>query len=241
VTEIPEHLLRRSKERRAALSGEGGAEPTTAEPESGTAQAAAVVTETPSAGAVVPAGGAPETQAGGGAAGGRRTGVPTVAEPAPAPRIGPTRGRIPIWIMPVLVALPLWGIVYLGAFGSRVKANANDPVTKGGTLFATSCSSCHGSNGEGGVGPQLNGGEVLKVWPNIKDHLSWVKTGGAPFVGKTIGAINIPVPPNNVMPAFGTAFGGALTDDQVAQVVCYERVAFGGEKESLKNCPGFEG
>jgi mono/diheme cytochrome c family protein len=235
VTEIPEHLLRRSKERRAALSGEGGAE--------ATEQAAATVAETPRASPPVPAGSAtPETQAGAGG-GGPATGVPAVAAtPAPAPRIGPTRPGVPIWIMPVLVALPLWGIIYLGAFGSRAKANSSDPVTVGGSLFLANCSSCHGAGGDGGVGPALSGGEVLRVWPKVADHVKWVQTGGAPYVGKTIGVNQkIPVPANNVMPAFSQANGGTLTDAQIAQVVCYERVAFGGEKESVANCPGFTG
>ncbi|MHB8465587.1 MAG: LCP family protein, partial [Acidimicrobiales bacterium] len=58
MTEIPEHLLRRSKERRAALSGEGAPE--------ATAEAAATVAEAPRAAPPVPVGAAPDTQASGG-------------------------------------------------------------------------------------------------------------------------------------------------------------------------------
>jgi len=234
VTEIPEHLLRRSRERRAALSGAEGAEGEAAPAE----QAAAVTAETPKAAAPVLAGAAtPATQAGGGAgrAGGGR--APVAAEPDALPRLTPARPRTPFWILPVLVALPIWGIVYLGAFGSRSKPNANDPVTAGAVLFTNNCATCHGANGEGGVGPQLNSGQVLKVWPNLADHINWVHTGGAPYVGKTIGAINIPVPANNVMPPFGMDHGGPLTDQQIKDVVCYERVDFGGAPENAQNCP----
>jgi mono/diheme cytochrome c family protein len=228
VTEIPEHLLRRSKERRAALEGDATAEATG-------------VTSATSGTAPVPAGpaaAAPATQAGGAGGLTPTTGRPVVDRQPDKPRVGPTRAGVPLWIMPVLIALPLWGIVYLGAFGSRAKANANDPVTLGAAVFAANCSTCHGASGEGGgTGPRLNGGEVLRVWPNLKDHIAWVHTGGAPFVGKTIGATHIPVPANNVMPAFA----GTLSDDQIAQVVCYERVSFGGEAESATNCPGFTG
>ena len=228
MTEIPEHLLRRSRERRAALGGEGGSEASTAE-------AAAVTAETPRAAAPVLA--PPPTQTGG--AGGA---VPTRSVPAAAPepelpRMGATRTKIPVWVMPVLAALPLWGIIYLGAFGPRQKASANDPVVLGGGIYAANCSSCHGSNGEGGVGPKLSGGEVVKTWPKTADHVSWVQTGGTPYVGKTYGATNHPVPANNIMPAFK----GTLTDDQIAQVVCYERVSMGNEAESAANCPGSGG
>lgn len=233
MTEIPEHLLRRSRERRAALSG--GDEATTG---AATAEAAAVTAESPKSTApVVAPSAAPATSAGG--AGGA---APTATPPAPAevpdqPRIGPTRTKIPLWVMPVLAALPLWGIVYLGAFGPRQKASANDPVTVGGQLFAANCSSCHGANGEGGVGPKLSGGEVVKTWPKVADHVSWVRTGGAPFVGKTYGAQGHSVPANNVMPAFQ----GTLSDTQIIQVVCYERVALGNEAETPANCPGSGG
>lgn len=232
MTEIPEHLLRRSKERRAALSGEGGGEGAA----EATAEATAAVAETPRAAPPVPVEGAPQTQASGG--GGAVTGVPRVAAPvpAPAPRLGPTRPGIPLFAVALLVALPLWGIIYLGAFGSRSKSTG-DPVNVGGTIFLANCSTCHGANGEGGVGPKLSGGEVLKVWPKVADHIAWVKSGGAPYVGKTIGATHVPVPPNNVMPGFGAS----LTPDQINDVVCYERVAFGNEKETTANCPGFTG
>jgi mono/diheme cytochrome c family protein len=238
VTEIPEHLLRRSRERRAALSGGDEATTESATSETATAEAAAVTAESPrSAAPVVAASGAPATRTGGAGGAG-----PTAATPAPAevpdqPRIGPTRTKIPLWVMPVLAALPLWGIVYLGAFGPRQKASANDPLTLGGQLFAANCSSCHGANGEGGVGPKLSGGEVVKTWPKVADHIAWVHTGGAPFVGKTYGAQGHSVPANNIMPAFQ----GTLSDTQIIQVVCYERVALGNEAETPTNCPGSGG
>ena len=231
MTEIPEHLLRRSRERRAALGGDGGEQAATAE-------ATAVTAETPKATAAVVASSAPPaTQAGGGGGMEPAVGTSVTTPDAEAPRIGPTRTKIPLWVMPLLAALPLWGIIYLGAFGNRNPAAANDPAVVGGQLFAANCSSCHGANGEGGVGPKLAGGEVVKTWPKVADHVSWVRTGGTPFIGKTYGAQGHTVPANNVMPAFA----GTLTDTQIAQVVCYERVSMGNEPESATNCPGFGG
>jgi mono/diheme cytochrome c family protein len=126
--------------------------------------------------------------------------------------------------MPVLVALPVWAFIYLGAFGSRTNAAANDPVARGNIVFHTAgCSGCHGANGEGGVGPALAGGDAVRTFPNIADHISWVHTGGAPFIGKTYGAQGHTVSPNNVMPAFGQDHGGPLTDQQIQDVVAYER------------------
>jgi mono/diheme cytochrome c family protein len=227
VTEIPEHLLARSRERRAALTGtEAGAG-------EATSQASAAAAETPKAASPVPA--TPQTVVGGG---GGVEGPPRVADapvPEMAPRLRPTRVKAPMWIIPVLAALPLWAILYLGAFGNRVKASANDPVTLGGALYVANCATCHGANGEGGVGPQLNGGEVLKQWPKLADHISWVHTGGSAHIGQTIGGVVVTT--GNAMPAFGQTNGGNLTDAQIADVVCYERVTFGGAKEVAANCP----
>jgi mono/diheme cytochrome c family protein len=221
VTEIPEHLLRRSKERRAALSGEGTA----------TEEAAAVTAETPRAAAPVRASAPPATQAAGGAPPGR-TPAPGPGPASPPPRFRPTRTKTPLWVMPVLVLLPLWGIVYLGAFGSRAKVASNSPVTVGAGIYTSiGCAGCHGANGEGGVGPQLNNGAVLKQWPNLQDHINWVHTGGATHIGQTIGGVVVTA--SNAMPAFN----GVLKDTEIADVVCYERVTFGGAAANTSNCP----
>jgi len=227
VTEIPEHLLRRSKERRAALSGEGATEEASA---TATEQARATVTETPGAAAPVRATAPPAAQPGGAAPPGR---PPAPEAPAaPEPRFRPTRVKTPVWAASLLVLLPLWGIVYLGAFGSRAKVAVNSPVTAGGAIYnSAGCAGCHGAAGQGGVGPQLANGAVLKQWPQVQDHINWVKTGGATHIGETIGGVVVTAA--NAMPGFGST----LTNAQVADVVCYERVNFGGAAADSSNCP----
>ena len=117
------------------------------------------------------------------------------------------RTRIPAWVMPVLVFLPFWGILYAGAFGSHEKPKVVDPLVLGQQVFASAgCSSCHGAQGQGAVGPKLAGGEAVKTFPNEADHITWVHTGGAPFIGKGYGDPDRDggqhtVSPNNVMPA----------------------------------------
>ncbi len=221
MTEIPEHLLARSRERRAALGGETATE-----------EAAAVTAETPRSAAPARATAPPATAAGGSTPPARPT-VPAAPPAAPPqPRFGPTRTKTPPWAIALLASLALWAVVYVGAFGSRTSAAATSPVTVGGGVYnSAGCAGCHGSNGEGGVGPQLNGGEVLKQWPVLQDHINWVHTGGATHIGQTIGGVV--VTPSNAMPAFG----GTLSDAQIADVVCYERVTFGGAPANSTNCP----
>ena len=221
MTEVPEHLLRRARERRAALTG-GGA-PAESAPESAPAEAE----EGEGAGAP----GTAVEPAARGAAPAAAPAAEVVAEPevtqSPAyiALQQQRRTRIPAWVMPVLVFLPFWGILYAGAFGSHEKPKVVDPLVLGQQVFATAgCSSCHGAQGQGAVGPKLAGGEAVKTFPNEADHITWVHTGGAPFIGKGYGDPDRDggqhtVSPNNVMPAFG----GTLSDAQIAAVVKYER------------------
>ena len=221
MTEIPEHLLRRSRERRAALSGETATE-----------EAAAVTAEAPRAAAPARASAPPATEVGSAAPPARPAPPPPVAAPEPEPRFRPTRVKTPLWAVGLLALLPLWAIVYIGAFGNRSSSAANSPVTAGALVFNTAgCAGCHGANGEGGVGPQLNGGEVLRQWPVLQDHINWVKTGGAAHIGQTIGGVV--VTPGNAMPGFA----GTLTEAQIEDVVCFERVQFGGAPPNASNCP----
>src|SRR5687767_8868217 len=162
VTEVPEHLLQRSRERRAAL-GLGGDAGEAAE---GSAPAPAT------AAAAAPAGG--EVAA---------AEVAAAALPAPVitapPRPPVPKTRIPSWVLPVLVSLPVWGFFYVGAFGGRTEAGHASPAEQAPALYASSCASCHGAAGGGGVGPKLSGGDVAKTFPDIADHVAWIKGGSA--------------------------------------------------------------
>ena len=75
----------------------------------------------------------------------------------------------------------------------------------GGTrVHSATAPTCHGANGEGGVGPQLNGGAGAQAtWPKLADHIAWVHTGWAPYIGKTIGATNGRSRPTTSCPPFG--------------------------------------
>ncbi|HEX2700960.1 MAG TPA: cytochrome c [Acidimicrobiales bacterium] len=210
MTEVPEHLLARSRERRAALGlgGGGAAEPSGDQPASAPSSSPAPVA------AASPA---PVEAA-----------APAVVEEAPQPvpaylTPAAARSRMPVWIMPVLAILPFWGILYVGAFGSREKAEPLTGAALGAQVFrGQGCSACHGAAGEGGVGPALAGGEAAKTFPDEADHISWVKTGSAPFRGQYYGAEDREGgqhgPATGGMPAFSS-----LSDAEVEAVVLYER------------------
>jgi mono/diheme cytochrome c family protein len=211
VTEVPDHLLRRSQERRAALGGggEGAGEPTATPGEApGTGAAAS---------AVEPAGGAEVATP---------AAAPVEEPPKPVPpyvQAAIKRPKVPKYAVPVLAALPIWAIVYAGAFVQP--AETLDPeLALGKQIFADSCASCHGGGGEGGTGRPL-ANQVLLTFPNKADHLAWVR-GGSPAAGTPYGD---PARPGGQRVSqtggFGAmpAFEGTLTEEEIAAVVRYER------------------
>jgi mono/diheme cytochrome c family protein len=210
LTEVPEHLLRRARERRAAAAG-------------GSAEGEA---STPSA-AVEPAGG------GGGAVATPASAAAAVPAPEPAytgpPQAPPRRQRVPAWAMPVIVALPLWAVLYGGAFGER-KVAAVGKVAQGQAVYASAgCSGCHGPTGAGsGQFPSLH--NVTKTFPTFAEHVAWVETGSAPYKGQTYG--------NSGRVAIGgmPAFGKALSPEEIVAVVCHERVDYGNQNPIPPEC-----
>jgi mono/diheme cytochrome c family protein len=205
VTEIPEHLLKRSKERRAAIGGEEA-------PAGDAAPAGATVEAAPEA----PAAAAPAVPA---------AAAVEAAPPPPAP-VRPEvaaalrRRKIPYWAMPVLAGLPLWAYVYQATLEPPPAAEAG-PLALGEEIYG-GCASCHGASGGGGVGPALTG--VLEVFPDYRDHMMWVKLGSAGWPADTYGATD--EAKDGGMPPHDT-----LTDAELAQVTLYERATFGGLEE----------
>lgn len=213
MTEVPEHLLRRARERRAALTG--GAAPDAASTSAGEETGAAPVPATTAA-TVEPAG----VEA-----------VPAIPEApaAPSPVLladqAIRRTRIPLWVTPVFLVLPFWAILYAGAFGDREAAHEVDPLQVGAEVFRSAgCSSCHGATGEGGVGPALAGESVEQTFPDPADQIAWVKSGsiGTPAAPQPYGD---PGRPDGQRMSKGgmPSFSGTLSEEQIQAVVRYER------------------
>jgi len=78
-------------------------------------------------------------------------------------------------------------------------------MATGGPLFAGVCAACHGPEGQGGVGPRLDGNGNLRSALGIIGPILWG------------------FPPN--MPAFG----GQLSDEEVAAIATYVRNSWSNE------------
>jgi len=130
------------------------------------------------------------------------------------------RTKIPMWVVPVLVLLLPWSFLYMGAFGNR---EVKKEVTPKDVYAKAGCSTCHGSSGEGGVGPALAGGQAKLTFPNQEDHVNWVKNGSAPLSGQKYGDPNRPGGQHGPSTGGMPAFGGQLSDAEIQLVVKYER------------------
>lgn len=101
-----------------------------------------------------------------------------------------------------------------------------ESIYQGGEVTGVNCSSCHGAGGAGsGSFPALTG--VLNTFGSCQDHIEWVGLGTAGFQAagrNTYGDTAKQVGGAGNMPAFS----GSLSAEQIAAVVAFERVRFGG-------------
>ena len=84
--------------------------------------------------------------------------------------------------MPVIALLPVWA----AALHNSVKEpEVEDAAITVGAEVYSSCAGCHGGNGEGGVGAQLNEGEVLLTYPDPVAMMEWIYLGAEGWTGTT--------------------------------------------------------
>ena len=210
MTEIPEHLLKRSAARKAALSGEAPAEESS-EPTTSVEPAAAAA---PAAQASAP--------------------VPEVyVEPEPEP-VAPyveafeARKKMPYWIVPVLLFLPVWGAFYFGTL-ERVPQGLTGLLGEGEELYVEQgCSGCHGGEGGGGIGPAFAGGELHETFTTVEDQVVWIAQGSA-VVGTGQNYASADGRARQVaggMPGFGLGAASELDVEQILAVTLFERTQF---------------
>ena len=116
-----------------------------------------------------------------------------------------------IWIGLVLTLLAILGLgIYsLNETGRLAKAAEDfnsERVSRGGEIYQSQCVSCHGAQGEGGVGRALNDRQLLKTTFDSV-FFSIIRSGV----------------PGTQMPAWSVDFGGPLTDEDVRDLVAMIR------------------
>ncbi len=118
--------------------------------------------------------------------------------------------RIMVWGVVLLAAMVLAFPLYLLVEPTN-RAEARDLQLQslqgqGKDLFQLNCSSCHGLNGEGGLGPALNSQQFLQASTDRQTEL----------------LISVGVP-GSAMGAYSQDFGGPLTSEQVKALATFIR------------------
>jgi len=177
-----------------------------------------------------------------------------------------TAASIPRWLAIAFLIIPAFGLLYLAGGSSAAGGCSDSDVVlsadfmtgalqncdgsafegratggRGAAQFLAigqaefqTCAACHGANGEGGVGPAFAG--VTSTFSSCADHIEWVRLGTNGFraAGRTTyGDLAKPVGGVGVMPSFAS-----LSQEQLASVVAFERIRFGGGNpdEVLVDC-----
>ena len=112
------------------------------------------------------------------------------------------RGLAALWRVAILaVVAMLAGCAPGDGEATPADAAAAAELDDGRRVYVQYCAACHGSDGQGGVGPKLAEGEVVERYPDRAAHRQVVVDG------------------RGQMPAWG----GVLSDDDIDAVVRYER------------------
>ena len=146
---------------------------------------------------------------------------------SPYAQAAAARKKIPVWAVPVLLFLPLWGFLYWGTL-DPAPVKTTGILAEGAAVYAK-CAACHGANGTGNGAtiPALT--TVYDTFPKFADQAWWVINGSkAVNVGSPYGS---PTRPEGQRISVGGMPGWAqgLTAKELLSVVYYERVRFGKE------------
>lgn len=139
--------------------------------------------------------------------------------------------------------LPLYWLVEPARIEDKRDEFYSEDVHQGRNLFAEACTTCHGTNAEGGFAPHPDP-DVDAPWPapsldNIVARYedSEIVTDVEEFVTRTVRQGREGTP----MPAWSTEFGGPYTDQQIEQIVKYILSIQTGETEEAEAFAGASG
>ena len=118
-----------------------------------------------------------------------------------------------LMIVAVALILPLLSVNQAQQQASASAQLYDVQLRKGAAIFGQYCALCHGYQGQGINGPQLNNNPAVNSLTN--DDITRIISGG------------IPADPTNpkalAMPAWLQAYGGALTEEDIADLVAFIR------------------
>jgi mono/diheme cytochrome c family protein len=129
--------------------------------------------------------------------------------------------------MATLSLLPIWGFMYVQGLKPEAVVVAG-PIGDGQKLYST-CATCHGATGGGGVGRPFVDGAVQETFPHIEDQLNLVYVGSQAYRDNNVGPYGDPAVGHlGYNGSFMPAQKDNLTQAEILAVVCHERYDLGG-------------
>ncbi|NJN96007.1 MAG: c-type cytochrome [Anaerolineales bacterium] len=131
--------------------------------------------------------------------------------------------RILVGLIAVLISIS--GIVYVGIGEADRRAEftrafQGRSIESGAALYTEYCVECHGENGEGGIGPNINSKYFFEqrladigYQGSMKAFLTLTVRGGRPVMSDPNYGRN--------MPTWSVDYGGPLRNDQIDTIVSY--------------------
>ncbi len=126
------------------------------------------------------------------------------------PRLERSTNKWMVWGLVFMVVMIVGFIVYLllepTGRADATEAHESSLTAMGSELYDANCASCHGAEGEGGIGPGLNSQEFLTA---AKDaQINAMISFGIPA---------------SLMSAYSLEFGGPLTADEIDALTTFLR------------------
>ncbi|MDJ0923521.1 MAG: cytochrome c [Acidimicrobiia bacterium] len=170
---------------------------------------------------------------------------PAIEEPAVEEEPQPVFAGFPRWLAASFIIIPMVALLYAGLAphgpdcgqsgqlavnpltgeAQACEGDASPFFSLGQAIYNAQCTACHGAGGGGGVGPAFTGGAILATFSGCNDHIEWIAIGSNDWPEATYGDTAKPVGGVGVMPGYQNS----LSEEEIASVSLYERVAFGGE------------
>ena len=118
-----------------------------------------------------------------------------------------------VLVLGIGLIIPLLMVNQQQAQATQTAATYDLTLQRGAALFGQYCATCHGFQGQGLAGPQLNNNPTVNKFTN--DDLTRIISAGIP--------LNVADPTVLQMPAWSQNYGGSLTDDDISYLVALIR------------------
>lgn len=132
-----------------------------------------------------------------------------------------------LWIMAAMVLIfPIYRFYEPGNREAARELQSESLAASGADIYQLNCASCHGVDGEGGIGPALNSMQFL--------------TGATNEQIEGLTAVGVP---GSQMSAYSLDFGGPLTSEQIESIAIFMRAwePDAPDRPDWRDVPGADG